>query len=522
MKKIMKFLLFMITTALFSLSSPESSAQVLNLQKNIHRARASFEDVYYELLKNNYFNEYYNNNLIINTDTQGDFYENGIVLFKLIEWLQQNDSRDSRFLLKRMNKLFYLEFYRFICKMDQEKTRDGVLFELFSKIFYYKVPSVHVGNTPVPPFQTTLTKATLLIFTMNSANMYYDAKRESLIFALDAIRQEMLDINATLGDHKIDDHEIRKFFAKLQAHATQEPIVKPGSIKKIVIGAAVITVCIGLVYLALKHINVTRQKIDEKEDKPVLDEKTQEVVMERVSLGTYINDEISRKWRGCIKWTAGHMGTLGEKVGEKLAVGAGNAMSEKDKDGSTVLKPVVIRLAADGGRSLLRGIATKGKDYEPIPEEETNPILKKVGEEIVEGALGKGKKIADQFVGPVVKKAVKVATKQAIKDMDPAIKKFTEQASKEVGKVVKPAVSAAQRQAKNNVKGWLRGIPVIHRLVADDEPENDEPESEGEVEGVREGPRPLYGPERPAPEEVDEDDDNDSDEESEESEEDEE
>src|SRR5579862_1940296 len=167
MKKFMKSILFMIVVSFLSLSHGTCHGQMLNLQKNINQARESFEDVYYELLKSNYFDEYYNNNLIINTELNSDFYQNGIILFKLIEWLQQNDNRDSRFLLKRMNKLFYLELYRFICKMDSEKTRDGRLFDVFSKIYHYKVPSVHVGVSPVPPFQTTLTKAIVLIFTMN-------------------------------------------------------------------------------------------------------------------------------------------------------------------------------------------------------------------------------------------------------------------------------------------------------------------------------------------------------------------
>jgi len=465
MKKIMKFILFMIIASFLSLSSGECHGQVLNLQKNISRARESFEDVYYELLKSDgFFNEYYNNNLIINTDLHGDFYQNGIILFKLIEWLQQHDSRDGRFLLKRMNKLFYLEFYRFICKMDQEKTRDGRLFDAFSKIYHHTIPSVHMGVAPVPPFQTTLTKAIILIFTMNSANMYYESKKESLVFGLDAIRQEMLEINTSLGDKKIDEQEIRTLFARLQAHATQEPIVKPGSIRKVVIGAVLIAACIGLIYLACKYITIEREPANAAESKTFKATGKKP----RDPLGTYINKAINKKWDKAMEWTGKQLGRLGENVGEKLAVGAGRvltkATTDVDEDGKSVLKPIVKEFTGDLGRELVRGIATKGKKHKAIKPKDKNPDLKVLGGSIVKGAANEVKplvkKITDasskttKTIKKIVRKDIKPMTRKLFKGIKGA-QSTGQKLLKKVGKVSDKMNKAAKKGAQPVVDDFM-------------------------------------------------------------------
>ena len=75
----------------------------------IEIAREGFENIYYELVKKGHFNSSYCKNLIIDSSLSGDVQEEGVILFSLIGWLDKKNDIDSLFLLRKLNKLYFLE-----------------------------------------------------------------------------------------------------------------------------------------------------------------------------------------------------------------------------------------------------------------------------------------------------------------------------------------------------------------------------------------------------------------------------
>lgn len=222
---------------------------VFNVQEKVDNARESFEDIYYELIKQGFFDDYYNNNMIIDARINDSFKENGKILLILIEWLEKTNNRDSRFLLKKLNKYFYLQLYALVNQLDVVHKKEGRLLGLLHDLYFVKTP------TPcgiIAPFRTNLSQMAILIGMFNVAQIPYEQKREALSFVLEKIQRQLLVKNVELLDKKIDDEKIKEFVQAMQSFATREPLVKPSVVKKIVLTTIIISaICVGI-YFAWK------------------------------------------------------------------------------------------------------------------------------------------------------------------------------------------------------------------------------------------------------------------------------
>ncbi|MBY0353054.1 hypothetical protein K2W90_01670 [Candidatus Babeliales bacterium] len=217
-----------------------SSEMILDFKEKHHQAQASFEDVYYELVKKGHFGNYYNNNLIIDPIIDDHFTENGATLLCLVEWLQQQSDFDSAFLLKRMSKFFCLQFHKLLCKMETPKKYQGSLWDGFSRLHSHEVA---FDDQVIKPFRATLTKAIIFIFIISYSELRYDQKKEALVYYLEKIKKELRDINNVLQTNGLDDRVIADFISGVQVYALQEPLVEARNITKwLLIGSVVVVV----------------------------------------------------------------------------------------------------------------------------------------------------------------------------------------------------------------------------------------------------------------------------------------
>ncbi|MBX9831225.1 hypothetical protein K2X40_04680 [Candidatus Babeliales bacterium] len=255
------FLLVGLITAIFTpfgfAEYRVSSEMILDFKEKHHQAQASFEDVYYELVKKGHFGNYYNNNLIIDPIIDDHFTENGATLLCLVEWLQQQSDFDSAFLLKRMSKFFCLQFHKLLCKMETPKKYQGSLWDGFSRLHSHEVI---FDDQVIKPFRATLTKAIIFIFIISYSELRYDQKKEALVYYLEKIKRELRDINNVLQVNGLDDKVIADFISGVQVYALQEPLVESRNVTKWLLIGSGILVVVGVIAYYVNKIGMQRIK----------------------------------------------------------------------------------------------------------------------------------------------------------------------------------------------------------------------------------------------------------------------
>lgn len=224
---------------------------VLDFLDKVEAARESFEEVYYEQVKQDLFGDFYNNNLIIGTRLDSNFYENGQILLTLIDWLEKNNNRDTRYLLKKLNKYFYLQLYRLVNQIDMGQKKEGKLLGLLHELYHVKMPTPY---GIVAPFRTDLSQISILIAIFNASQLPYEAKREALNFMLDKVQKKMLIQNKELLHKDIDENKIKEFIQAMQTFATKEPLVQSSAIKKFLLTMLIVGVIIGAGYLTWSYV----------------------------------------------------------------------------------------------------------------------------------------------------------------------------------------------------------------------------------------------------------------------------
>lgn len=222
-----------------------------DFKKKVERARSSFEDVYYELVKSHFFDDVnnpntpYSNNLIISTSLNDDPVMQGTILLGLISWLEKKNDRDSRFLLRKINRLYHLEFHRTLSSLNSknENYKDSLLGS-FHELSKYKVFNVAIGADY--PFGTTITKAVLTLLVVNKTSVPYAEKKESVLYTLEKIKQEMFAINSNLGKDKVDEEFIRAFIFGLEKFGVRETLVESKFFRNVVI-FTILAVVVGFI-----------------------------------------------------------------------------------------------------------------------------------------------------------------------------------------------------------------------------------------------------------------------------------
>ncbi len=216
--------------------------QVLNegtIEQQIDQARENFEGVYYQLVEKGHFPLDYNNNLIIHADLEDDTTHNGMILLGLIEWLEKQEDRDSAFLLRKFNKLFFLEFHRTLARMNLRNTSVADLVRQLHDLYQSKVT---VNGYLITPFRSMVSKCFLMISIVNESDQRYEARKEMLLYTLDKVKRELLLINRRLDEKRLEESLIESFIMNLGVYAAKEPLVKSGIVKKVAIGIAVVAV----------------------------------------------------------------------------------------------------------------------------------------------------------------------------------------------------------------------------------------------------------------------------------------
>jgi len=236
------------------------------LNEEIQDARQSLHDVYYELLKQGYFDLSYNNNLVLDTSLKENTVNNNQVVLALIDWLLRRNDRDSQFLLKKLNKLYYLELHHFLCQKDLHQKPGARIVSLCQDIYQFSTHTPGLSEEAWEmPFRTYITKIALLISLINHSNMGYYEKKESMIYALGKVKQEMLILNNKIDSiGRIDEAIIKEFIELLSVHAVHIPTMRPNLIKRLIFWSIILSAGCGFAYIiydkALRKWIITKCK----------------------------------------------------------------------------------------------------------------------------------------------------------------------------------------------------------------------------------------------------------------------
>lgn len=312
----------------------------------LEHAQESFYNVYYELLKQDYFCEkndaagnLYNNNLIINEDA----LQTGTTLLTLIAWLNKKNDQNSLYLLKKINKYLFLHFHRFICEIDQRKVQNTTILGTLHDLYHFKKQT----PTNKHPFRMGLSCAILLIFSINYSNLPYDEKRETLSLALDKIKRELLAVRTSTQDCPISTPAIKTFMETLETHATKEPIIKPSSIKRTIKILVVITIVVIIFMFVVK--DSWRAWLKDKWDKTV---------------GGWLNEFADTQGTAIAKKILDAAGPAGKKFGDGLIVGVLNPTA-----------PTVGTIPAPPTQPAVPGAPLGLAQTQPVAVQQNTPLL---------------------------------------------------------------------------------------------------------------------------------------------------
>lgn len=244
--------LFLIQVFFTSTTNAEIRRDIIlrnGLDYQIKTLRETVEATYYHMLEQDHFPLTYNNNLVINAalDKYGlDVQKEATVLMHLIEWLSKQTDRNSVFLLRKINELFFLEFHSYIAALDLKNKSCAELLMHCQELFHFNV--VLDESTPYAPyyypFRTTLTKLFLIMTIINNSQMKYEERKETFLFALDELKLELIYTNKWLAQKAIDQNKITAFITFIASFGVKEPFIRPQYIRKMVI-FAIATVALG-------------------------------------------------------------------------------------------------------------------------------------------------------------------------------------------------------------------------------------------------------------------------------------
>ncbi len=325
------------------------------LDSRISHARESFEEIYYELVKQGFFDTYYNNNLIINTKIDEKIAQEGEIFLYLIDWLNKREDRDSYYLLKKLSKYLYLEFYRIICKVDAQKNQNSTLLHMLKDIYKSKIVTPYGTRAP---FRAILSKMILLIFMINATQQSYDKKREAMAYTLHKIEDELFAINASLFEKPITDDLIKNFIQTLQTHITKEPLVKPSIVKRVVITIIIVGAIIALVFVVYQNSGSIKDWFS--------------------NLAKQLEDGFKTIGKGMAEGMVTEIKNqkLGEQFGRDFIAGMA-----RDNGGQP--NPDSSLLAQNLGRGIVNGLARENHDGQPNPD--TDLLAQRIGNGIVRG-----------------------------------------------------------------------------------------------------------------------------------------
>ena len=214
---------------------------------DVAQARQEFERFYRDLTLHGHFDLSYNNNLTINTLLDGDVQKEGAIMLTLLNWLAHRKDHDSKFLLKRLNHLYFLELHSLFSNIDSNKDATARMLQLCDQFYHYKTINPITQQTR-KPFRTSLSRLFIVITTINGSDMAYETRKKSMALALERVGNKMLRINKRLGDQKMYNSDITAFISLLSTHVAVEPLVRTSFIRNVILGTLITVAIITLIY----------------------------------------------------------------------------------------------------------------------------------------------------------------------------------------------------------------------------------------------------------------------------------
>ena len=253
LKFIKKIFLFFTLSFLFNHSVlPTEISHSKSIPQKLTSVREEFEDLYYKLVKEKYFDINYSNNLILNIKTVNYSLQTALELLKLIQWLSHKNDLNSRYLLKKLNKYLFLHVNHLLQKLDNQKTQSGMHIGTLHDLYYFT--SQAPDGLKVHPFRTSIAIAILVIFINNLEDKYYEEKKETCSLELALVKKELLKIRAQYSECTIPEKDIKKFFIFLNTYTIKEPIVQTSHIKKYIIYTLITASIVIIVIIIWKFI----------------------------------------------------------------------------------------------------------------------------------------------------------------------------------------------------------------------------------------------------------------------------
>ncbi len=214
------------------------------LSQGLNTAESTLKEYYYQLVANNYFDASYNNELVLgDINLSADIQHKGIILLQLIDAMNKRNDKSALLLLQRLNKFFALKMHRLLSENDLRQEQSVRMLGCLDDIYSHKVAT---PTGVAAPFRTLLTKTFIVLAIVNDGDSHFNSRKETMLWHMNKLKHELLDINRQLGEQKIDELIIKDFVTLLAVCETKQPIIQQNRINEIAI-KALIVVAFGLI-----------------------------------------------------------------------------------------------------------------------------------------------------------------------------------------------------------------------------------------------------------------------------------
>lgn len=387
---------------------------VVDLKKSVAAAQDSFEETYLQTLLNNekFFDDAYNNNLVITSEIDWDFAQNGVVFMKLIDFLEKKDGSDAKLMLTKLNELFYLLFHRHLSHLELPREKQVEAIRALHYLFNFKDGQ---GNAVL---RSHLTRVLIYTMMVEVLGLHYYEKKEVVFFALEDFRAALKFSAASVANNATALCEIETFINILAAYGMKEPVIKPHNFKKWIVIFSIVAAIVGICYYIgtwdrfkelVNDLVKSTTEVFSKTVKDVLIEPGVDMLVDKLekkgpALGKALGDgaaeaisdrgaELGEKLGNGFKETAAD---LGEKLGKgfkKTAAGLGTELGKGFKE-------TAADLGTELGEGLLEGIANENPKRKAPKGRRPNRNLAKI--------VGKGRDLADDAIDDLADVAAKV------------------------------------------------------------------------------------------------------------------
>ena len=337
-------------TSPIHLSLDEASEFSQPVSKGIDTAEDRLKEYYYQLVANNYFDPLsYNNPLILgNIDFDGDDIRfKGTTLLKLIEELEQRNDKSAKLLLQRLNKFFVFKMHRLLSENDLRQKQSVRMLGCLDDLYGHKIAT---PAGAVAPFRTLLTKTFIVLAMVNDGNTHYNSRKETMLWHMNKLKHELLEINRQLGEQQIDPLIIKDFILLLAVYETKQPMIQPNQLKDFAFKAIIVTaICLVLYW--------QRRPLKKYVIKPVVD--------------------------GCNN-VIGAFGDGLKSLAKAAGKGAAEGVMEHVDANKETIKAAIVKTTTEAVGAAIPEAIRKAT-HDPIPD----PVAMPAGQTTVVGALGK-------------------------------------------------------------------------------------------------------------------------------------